>query len=97
MQEKKCSTISKLCSISLNKRTKKEVFESLCSEQPQTTVSGTKQTVTISDEKVVQGKLISNLEITFEQEPTNRFTGPRRPEKRFGKKEDKTLTTCKKL
>ena len=46
--------------------------------------------MTTSDNKIIHRKLISKPIITFEQEPTNRGTGPRGPDGRFARKQDKS-------
>ena len=46
--------------------------------------------MTTSDNKTIHRKLISKPIITFEQEPTNRGTGPRGPDGRFARKQDKS-------
>ena len=52
--------------------------------------------MTTLDNKIIHRKLISKPIITFEQEPTNRGTGPRRPDGRFAKKQTKTNNTPRK-
>ena len=72
------------------RKNQKGKFESPYSENLQTAVTGTKHTVTTSDNKIIHRKLISKPIITFEQEPTNRGTGPRGPDGRFARKQDKS-------
>ena len=52
------------------RKNQKEKFESPYSENLQTAVTGTKHTMTTSDNKIFHRKLISKPNITFEQEPT---------------------------
>ena len=49
--------------------------------------------MTTSDYKIIHRKLISKPINTFEQEPTNRETGPRGPDGRFVRKSNKATTT----
>ena len=46
--------------------------------------------MTTSDNKIIHRKLNSKPINTFEQEPTNRGTGPRGPDGRFARKQDKS-------
>ena len=52
--------------------------------------------MTTSDKKIFHRKLISKPINTFEQEPTNRGTGPRGPDGRFARKPKKATTTPEK-
>ena len=78
------------------RKKQKRKFESPHSENLQSAVTGTKHTVTILDNKIIHRKLISKPINTFEQEPTNRGTGPRGPDGRFAKKQTKTNNTPRK-
>ena len=76
-------------------RTKKEIgkFESPYSEHLQTAVTGTKHILTTWDNKIIHPKVISKPNNTFEQQPTNRGTGPRGPDGRFARKTNKAPAT----
>ena len=49
--------------------------------------------MTTSDNKIIHPKFISKPNKTFEQEPTNRGTGPTGPDGRFASKQSKANTT----
>ena len=90
-QERKgAKTVSKYPFQFFERKNQKGKFESPYSENLPTAVTGTKHTVTTSDNKIIHRKLISKPIITFEQEPTNRGTGPRGPDGRFARKQDKS-------
>ena len=71
----------------------KTKFESPYSDQLQTAVKGTNHTVTTADIRIIHRRLISKPNTQFEQEPSNRGSGPRGPDGRFARKEDKTPAT----
>ena len=89
-KRKLAKTVSKYPFQFFERKNQKGKFESPYSENLQTAVTGTKHTVTTSDNKISHRKLISKPNITFEQEPTNRGTGPRGPDGRFARKQDKS-------
>ena len=77
----------------MNRKISKSKFESPFSDQLQTAIKGTDHTVTTADNKIIHRKIISKPITPFEQEPSNRGTGPRGPDGRFARKEDKTPVT----
>ena len=89
-KRKGAKTVSKYPFQFFERKNQKGKFESPYSEHLQTAVTGTKHTVTTSDNKIIHRKLISKPINTFEQEPTNRGTGPRGPDGRFARKQDKS-------
>ena len=89
-KRKGAKTVSKYPFQFFERKNQKGKFESPYSEHLQTAVTGTKHTVTTSDNNIIHRKLISKPIITFEQEPTNRGTGPRGPDGRFARKQDKS-------
>ena len=89
-KRKRAKTVSKYPFQFFERKYQLGKFESPYSEHLQTAVSGTKQTVTTSDNKIIHRKLLSKPIITFEQEPTNGGTGPRGPDGRFARKQDKS-------
>ena len=89
-KRKGAKTVSKYPFQFFERKNQKGNFESPYSENLQTAVTGTKHTLTTSDNKIIHRKLISKPIITFEQEPTNRGTGPRGPDGRFARKQDKS-------
>ena len=89
-KRKGAKTVSKYPFQFFERKNQKGKFESPYSEHLQTAVTGTEHTVTTSDNKIIHRKLISKPINTFEQEPTNRGTGPRGPDGRFSRKQDKT-------
>ena len=92
-KRKGAKTVSKYPFQFFERQKQKGKFESSYSENLQTAVTGTKHTVTTSDNKIIHRKLIINSINSFEQELTNRGTGPRGPDGRFAKKQTKTNTT----
>ena len=95
-KRKGAKTVSKYPFQFFERKKQKRKFESPYSENLQTAVTGTKYTVTTSDNKIINCKFISKPINTFEQEPTNRGTGPRGPDGRLAKKQTKTNTTPRK-
>ena len=75
---------------------KKVVFERPHSEQLQTAVIGSKHTVTTSHIRIIHRKFSSKPVNTFEQEPTNRGTGPRGTDERFARTANKATATPEK-
>ena len=73
-RRKGAKTVSKNPFQLFERKKQRGKFESSYSEHLQTTVTGTKHTVTTSDNKRIHRKLISKPNNTFEQEPTNRGT-----------------------
>ena len=95
-KRKGAKTVSKYPFQFFERKNQKGKFESPYSENLQTAVTGTKHTVTTSDIKTIHRKLISKPIITFEQEPTNGGTGPRGPDGRFARKQDKSKHSTEK-
>ena len=92
-KRKGAKTVSKYPIQFFERKKQKGKFESQYSEHLQTAVTGTKHTVTTSDNQIIHCKIISKPNNTFDQEPTNRGTGPRGPDGRLGKKQSKANTT----
>ena len=78
------------------RKNQKTKFESPYSDQLQTAIKGTNHTITTADYKTIHRKLISKPIKPFEQEPSNRGTGPRGPERQFARKESKSPDTPRK-
>ena len=89
-KRKGAKTVSKYPFQFFERKKQKGKFESPYSENLQTAVTGTKHTVTTLDNNIIHRELISKPINTFDQEPTNRGTGPRGPDERFAKKQTKT-------
>ena len=89
-KRKGAKTVSKYPFQFFERKNQKGKFESPYSAHLQTAVTGTKHTVTTADNKIIHRKLICKPINTFEQEPTNRGTGPRGPDGRFARKQDKS-------
>ena len=92
-KRKSTKTVSKYPFQFFERKDTKSKFESPFSDQLQTAIKGTDHTVTTADNKILHRKLISKPITPFEQEPSNRGTGPRGPDGRFARKEDKTPVT----
>ena len=60
-------------------------------------IEGTNHAVTTSDNRIIHRKLIGKPVKTCKQEPSNRGTGPRGPDRRFASKEDKAPTTPRRI
>ena len=92
-KRKSTKTVSKYPFQFFERKNTKSKFESPFSDQLQTAVKGTDHTVTTADNKIIHRKLISKPNTPFEQEPSNRGTGPTGPDGRFARKEDRTPAT----
>ena len=78
------------------RKNQKTKFESPYSDLLQTAIKRTNHTLTTADNKIIHRKLISKPIKPFEQEPSNRGTGPREPDGRFARKESKSPDTPRK-
>ena len=92
-KRKSTKTVSKYRFQFFERNNTKSKFESPYSDQLQTAVKGTNHTVTTAENKIIHRKLISKPITPFEQETSNRRTGPRGPDRRFARKEDKSPAT----
>ena len=95
MKQKRKTTkmVSKYPFQLFERKNTKSKIESPYSDQLQTAVKGTNHTVTTAENKIIHRKLISKPITPFEQENSNRGTGPSRPDGRFARKEDKSPAT----
>ena len=92
-KRKSTKTVSKYPFQFFKRKNTKSKFESPYYEKLQTAVKGTNHTVTTFENKFIHRKLISKPITPFEQETSNRGTGPRGPDGRFARKEDKSPAT----
>ena len=95
-KRKSTKTVSEYPFKFFERKNQKTKFESPYSDQLQTAIKGTNHTITTADNKIIHRKLISNPIKPFEQEPSNRGTGPRGPDGRFARKESKSPETPRK-
>ena len=78
--------VSKYPFLFLEKKINKPKFESVYSDKTQIAISGTKHTITTSDNKILHGKHISKpISEIVQENNTNRGTGPRGPDGPFTK------------
>ena len=85
-QKKGAKGVSKYPFLFLEKKINKPKFESAHSDKTQIAISGTKHTVTTSDNKISHRKHISKpISEIVQENSTNRGTGPRGPDSRFTK------------
>ena len=67
----------------LEKKPQRKQFESAYTDKPQLAISGTKHTVTTSNERILHRKMISQPISDFAHEQNNRGIGQRGPDGRF--------------
>ena len=95
-KRKSTKTVSEYPFKFFERKNQKTKFESPYSDQLQTAIEGTNHTITTADNKIIHRKLISKPYKPFDQEPSNRGTGPIGPDGRFARKESKSPDTHRK-